>query len=128
MLFFLLTLAVKNSIINFAMEINYKTKKLAKILNNCSLIERQYGRVAAKKIIMRIDDMAGAENLEEVMKLPGRHHALTGDRKGQFACDLVHPYRLIYEPDNDPLPFDENNMLIYSKVTIVEIIEITDYH
>ena len=31
------------------MEINYKTKKLAKILNNRSLIERQYGRVAAKK-------------------------------------------------------------------------------
>jgi proteic killer suppression protein len=110
------------------MEINYKTKKLAKLLNSSKLIEKYYGRVMAKKIHLRLKTIKFAKNLKEVMKLPGRHHALTGDRKGQFACDLEHPYRLIYEPDNDPLPFDENNMLIYSKVTIVEIIEITDYH
>lgn len=110
------------------MEINFKTKKLGKILNSRKLIEKQYGNIAAKKIIGRLKTMTLAKNLKEVMKLPGRHHALTSNRKGQFACDLEHPYRLIYKPDNDPLPFDENNMLIYSKITIVEIIEITDYH
>ena len=110
------------------MEINFKTKKLGKILNSRKLIEKQYGNIATKKIIGRLKTMTLANNLKEVMNLPGRHHALSGNRKGQFACDLVHPYRLIYEPDNDPLPFDENNLLIYSKVTIVEIIEITDYH
>ena len=72
--------------------------------------------------------MAIVENLEKLMALPGRHHPLTGHRNGQFACDLEHPYRLIYQPDNEPLPIDDNNALIYSKVTIVEIIEITDYH
>ena len=68
------------------------------------------------------------DNLADAMHLPGRHHSLTGDRQGQFACDLKHPFRLIYEPSNKPLPIDENNNLIYNKVSIVEIIEITDYH
>ena len=109
------------------MEIEIKTKKLAKILNNAKLIAKHYGN-SAKKIKIRLDDLAMVDNLADAMTLPGRHHPLTSDRKGQFACDLVHPFRLIYEPSNDPLPIDENNNLIYSKVTIVEIIEITDYH
>ncbi len=109
------------------MEILFKTQKLAKVLNNAKSIERKYGR-SASKIKQRLDDMAMADNLQELMNLPGRHHPLTGDRQGQFACDLVHPYRLIYEPANEPLPVDENNALVYTQVTIVEIIEVTDYH
>ena len=81
-----------------------------------------------KKIKQRLDDMAMADNLQELMQLPGRHHPLKGERKGQFACNLEHPYRMIYEPADDPLPIDDTNALIYEKVTIVEIIEITDYH
>lgn len=109
------------------MEIFFKTKKLAKILNSSKLIAKHYGN-SAKKIKMRLDDMKMADNLEELMKLPGRHHPLIGDRKGQFACDLEHPYRLIYEPANEPLPVDEMNALIYSEITIVEVIGIADYH
>ena len=109
------------------MKIFFKTKKLEKVLNNSKLIDKTYGN-SAKKIKQRLDDMAMADNLEELMKLPGRHHPLSGDRKGQFACDLVHPMRLIYEPANEPLPIDETNALNYSQVNIVEIIEITDYH
>ena len=109
------------------MEIFFKTQKLAKILNSHERINRKFG-AAARKIRQRLDDMAMADNLEVVMSLPGKHHPLKGDRKGQFACDAGHPYRLIYEPCNDPLPLDENNNLIYRMVTIVEIIEIIDYH
>jgi len=109
------------------MEILFRTKKLAKILNNDRLLSKHYGHLATK-IKIRLDDMAAADNLEVVMSLPGRHHPLKGDRKGQFACDLIHPYRLVYEPANDPLPVDETNALIYNKVTIVAIINIEDYH
>jgi len=109
------------------MEINFKTRRLATVLNNSKQIDRKYGS-SAKKIKMRLNDMAIVENLEKLMALPGRHHPLTGDRDGQFACDLEHPLRLIYQSDNEPLPIDDNNVLIYSKVTIVEIIGITDYH
>ena len=109
------------------MEIYFKTKKLAKVLNNRNLLERNYGK-SAKKIKNRLDDLAMVDNLQDAMHLPGRHHPLTGDRKGQFACDLEHPFRLIYEPANEPLPIDENKALIYKEVTIIEIIEVTDYH
>lgn len=109
------------------MEIFYKTKKLAKVLNSSKLIDKSYGK-SAKKLKIRLDDMAISENLKELMALPGRHHHLAGGRKGQFACDLEHPFRLVYEPANEPLSTDKNDALIYKKVTIVEIIEVTDYH
>ncbi len=108
----------------------FQNKKLGKILSKSKLIEKEYGS-SAKKIKNRLDDIKNVDNLLELMKLPGKHHLLIGDRDGQFACNLVHPFRLIYEPDNHPLPIDNNNLLIYSRVTsvtIVEIIEIIDYH
>ncbi len=109
------------------MEIFYKTKKLAKVLNSSKLIDKTYGK-SAKKLKMRLDDMAMVNNLKELMALPGRHHPLIGDRKGQFTCNLEHPFRLVYEPANEPLPTDENDALIYTEISIVEIVEVTDYH
>ncbi len=85
------------------MQINFKTKKLAKLLNSSRQIEKHYGTVMAKKIQIRLKEMSFAKNLEEIMLLPGRHHPLTGNKKGLFACDLEHPYRLMYKPDNSPL-------------------------
>jgi len=110
------------------MDIIVVNKKLKKILEDKDKIRKKYGTKMAEKIMQRIDDMKSAENLEILMKLPGNHHPLTGDRKGQFACNLVQPYRLIYRPANDTLPIDDNDNLIYSEITIVEIIEIVDYH
>jgi proteic killer suppression protein len=103
-------------------------KKLKKILEDKNEIIKKYGFKMAGKIMQRIDDMKFAENLEILMKLPGNHHPLKGDRKGQFACDLVQPYRLIYKPGNDPLPINDDGMLIYSDITIIEILEIVNYH
>jgi proteic killer suppression protein len=110
------------------MDIIVNNKKLRKILEDENKIRKKYGIDMAEKIMQRIDDMKCAENLEILMKLPGNHHPLTGDRKGQFACNLVQPYRLIYRPANDTLPIDDNGNLIYSEITIVEILEIVDYH
>jgi len=110
------------------MDIIVNNKKLRKILEDKSKIRKKYGIDMAEKIMQRIDDMKSAGNLEILMKLPGNHHPLTGDRKGQFACNLVQPYRLIYRPANDTLPINDNGNLIYSEITIVEILEIIDYH
>lgn len=109
------------------MEIFFKTKKLATVLNSSNLTDKNYGK-SGKKIKIRLDDLAAVDNLKDAMDLPGRHHPLSGNRKGQFACDLAHPFRLVYEPANEPLPIDENNALIYKEITIIEIIEVTDYH
>jgi len=110
------------------MEIYVINKKLKKVLDDRNEIIRKYGSKMAQKISQRIDDMKAAENLEVLMNLPGNHHPLKGDRKGQFACGLVQPYRLIYRPGNDPLPMNDDCMLIYSEITIIDILGIVDYH
>ena len=109
------------------MEIYVVNKKLEKILSDRKKMIRKYGFNMAQKIMQRIHDMKVVENLAVLMDLPGNHHSLKGDRKGQFACDLEHSYRLIYRPGNNPLPINENGMLIYSEITIINILEIKDY-
>lgn len=109
------------------MEIKFKTKKLAKILNSKKLIKKHYGK-STQKIMMRLYDINAADNLEILMILPGRYHKLKGNKSNKFACDLKHPFRLIFEPNNDPIPTDHNGNIIYSKVTKIKILEITDYH
>jgi len=59
---------------------------------------------------------------------PARCHELTGDRKGQLSVDLKHPYRLIFEPNNDPRPSKPDGGLDWAMVSAVRILEITDTH
>lgn len=73
-------------------------------------------------------EIKNAENLAVLIRIIGKHHSLVEDRKGQFSCSLSGNVRLIYEPADDPLPLDENKMLVYSDVQSVVIIEIKDYH
>jgi proteic killer suppression protein len=76
----------------------------------------------------RLGDLYDALTLEDVRNLPGNYHELTGDRKGEWACDLDQPYRLIFQPHEDPIPTDENGRYIWLEITAVEIVEITNYH
>lgn len=70
-----------------------------------------------------------AGNLHHVSLLPAaRLHPLKGDRKGQFAVDAKHPYRLIFESNHDPIPVKEDGGVDLSKVTSVIILEVEDYH
>ncbi len=49
----------------------------------------------------------------------GRPHALKGDRAGEFAVDLEGGKRLVFKPDNDPIPLIEDGSIDWSKVTAV---------
>lgn len=69
-----------------------------------------------------------AENLEELRNLPGKWHELKNERKGQWACDLDQPYRLVFEPQEKPIPTDSSGKYIWIEIKAVEIIEITNYH
>ena len=86
------------------------------------------GAVRAEKLQRRLDDMDSVTTLEDTRNLPGHYHELVGDRKGQWACDLDQPYRLIFEPTEKPIPTDESGKYIWSAITIIDIIEITNYH
>lgn len=110
------------------MDITFSNRKLLKMANNERLAIRNLGSVRAKLYKVRLDDIDAAITLEDVRHLPGNYHELTADRKGQWACDLDQPYRLIFQPHEDPIPTDENGKYVWIEITGVEIIEITNYH
>ncbi len=69
-----------------------------------------------EKIHMRIDQIASADTIEMMIQYNiGRCHSLTNNRKGQYAMDLVHPYRLVFEKQGE-------------EIQIAHILEIVDYH
>ena len=98
------------------MHVTYKTKKIEKICTNARAAEKSYGRDMAFKIHQRIDEIMAADTVEMMIQFHiGRCHALTNNRKGQYAMDLVHPYRLIFEKCG-------------AEIQIANILEIVDYH
>ena len=60
--------------------------------------------------------------------MPGNCHALSADRDGQFAVHLWGQYRLIFEPNDEPIPRLEDGGIDRSGVTSVVITEVADYH
>lgn len=95
----------------------FKSKKLE---DNCSSIaraKRVYGDIRAAKIFQRIQEIKSASSIDVlVLNRIGRCHALTQNRAGQYAMDLGHPYRLIFEA----VIADDNEAVC--------VIEIADYH
>ncbi len=98
------------------MDITYKNNKIKKICTNAKSAEKTYGREMADKIQQRIDVIGAADTVEMMIQFHiGRCHPLTQNRKGQYAMDLVHPYRLVFEKKG-------------GKIQIANILEIVDYH
>lgn len=98
------------------MQIKYRTKKIEKICVNVDIATKFYGLNMAIKIHLRIDQISAASNVIELISDSiGRCHELNGNRNGQYAMDLVHPYRLIF-------------VVKGSQINIAEIQEIVDYH
>lgn len=78
---------------------------------------------------IRMAVLASARNLSQVPTTPpDRCHMLRGDRMGQYAVDLVHPYRLIFEPNHDSVPRLPDGGVNLEEVTSITIIEVSDYH
>jgi proteic killer suppression protein len=111
------------------MVIDYKTSWLEKVSTNDSFAKRKLGQRQADELRLRLDDFDAADNLEIIRPLKqARCHELSGDRKGQLSVDLNHPYRLIFEPLNNPTPKKADGGLDWTKVTEIRILEIVDYH
>ena len=110
------------------MEVLFQDNKLKKLAENYSKCQQIMGTIRAKLYIKRLNDLYEVYSLEEVRNFPGRYHELSGNRKGQWACDLDHPYRLIFEPHEKPIPTDESGKYTWLEIKEIEIVEITDYH
>ena len=80
------------------MEVVYKTRALQRFCTDANKARKKYGADMARRINQRVRQLMSAKSVEELIRLrTGRCHALRGDRVGQYAMDLVHPYRLIFE-------------------------------
>lgn len=111
------------------MDILFQTRKIQKICNDFGRLQKEYGQRQAKLIRRRLDELRAADVLADIGRLPpARCHELGGDREGQLAVDLKHPYRLIFEPYHDPIPRKQDHGLDWTRVTVILIIEVEDYH
>ena len=110
------------------MNISFSSRKLEKLANDYKKCQMEMGQVRAKIFNKRLGDISNAHSLEDLRYLPGHYHELTGNRKGQWACDLDQPYRMVFEPHENPIPTDSNGKYIWLEIKGVEIIEVTDYH
>lgn len=98
------------------MDVKYRNKGIEKVCTNASVAEKKYGSNMAEKIHQRIDQIKAAENVEQMIQFKiGRCHPLHQNREGQYAVDLVHPQRLVFEKEGN-------------EIQIANIIEIIDYH
>ncbi len=99
------------------MQIKYKTTKIKMTCTNVTEAEKKYGLKMAIKISLRINQIMAADSIEVLIQYKvGRCHKLKGNRKDQYAMDLVQPFRLIF--------------IVYKEdeIEIASIEEIIDYH
>jgi plasmid maintenance system killer protein len=110
------------------MRIIFQSKKLSKLCEDEKALKRRYGKMSSK-ILLSLDDLRGANTLSDFRTIPQyRCHELTGDRKGQLAIVLMHPFRFIFEPADDPPAKKPDGGIDWNNVKIIQIIEIEDYH
>ncbi len=109
------------------MDIKFQTRKLEKNFGSALDLKKAYGPQMAKTITDKIKDLQKAQNLAELLT-SGRVHRLHLNRDGQYAMVLVHPHRLVFEPNHTPLPRTEDGGVDAGQVTKIMVVEVKDYH
>lgn len=98
------------------LQIVYKSNRLERICTNYAIAKQKYGERMARLIHQRVDELKSAISVDMLVQFSiGRCHPLEGNRKGEYAMDLVHPYRLIFRQNQ-------------TNIQVVRIISIEDYH
>jgi len=111
------------------MEISYSNKKLAKLLNSQKEVLRTYGHDNGNRILARLTQIAAAETLADLAKLPQtRVHEHTNNNDEQISVDVKHPYRLMLAADHPKTPRKPDGGLDWAKITRVSILRIDDPH
>ena len=109
------------------MEIEFKTSRLAKTCSTRKKSVRKWGDRIAKLVGLRLEELASAETLEDFRRLPHTgFHPLKGTRKRQFAVNVGHPHRLVFEPAVPP-PKAADGSLDLAAIKAIRVIEVVDY-
>ena len=111
------------------MDVQFRNTKFEKAFSSRKALVQKYGEGMAKKIMIRMGVLQAASSLANISILPPeRCHELSGKRKGEFAVDLEHPWRLIFRPTHDPVPLKEDGGIDIHRVTTITILSVEDYH
>jgi len=109
--------------------ITFRTTRLRKIFNCRQNLVREYGERNAACIALRMAVLSQAPSLAAVPTgKPDRCHELKGNRRGQFAVDIVQPYRLLFRPSLNSSEARKGGRIELSQVTAIVIIGVEDYH
>jgi proteic killer suppression protein len=109
-------------------KITYKTNKLERQLTVAKEMQKAFGTMA-KKVNQRMKELRASSNLEVMKTIPAANcHELKGDRQGEFAVNISGNYRIIFEPDHDPLPLKEDNSIDCIRIIDIRILGTEDYH
>lgn len=109
------------------MEVLFESERAKGAFSDQHALQRAWGSEGARRIALRLQQLAAAPSLAQMRTLPGRCHELEGDRKGQLAIDVHHPYRLIFRPTANPPRAKPDGGLDWSAVDSVTILEVVDY-
>lgn len=110
------------------MEVLFADAKLRASLTGQRELARRWGPEGAKKITLRLQQLAATPTLDHMRALPGRCHELSGDRRGSLAVDVHQGFRLVFRPSDDPPPAKTDGGLDWTAVGSVIVTEIVDYH
>jgi len=108
------------------LDVDY-TKELKPILTRERELKRHYNKLASA-IATRIKELQATSTLDDMRFLAGKIEELKGQRKGQFSIRLSANFRLIFEPNHDPVPTKADGGISWVAVTRVKILEVEDYH
>ena len=110
-------------------DITFRTSRLARVFNSDRDLKRTYGDRMTRRIQTRMAILKNSRTLDLVPTTPpDRRHQLTGDRRGQFAVDLVHPRRIVFVPNHHPVPLRDDGGMDLEQITAITILEVVDYH
>ncbi len=109
-------------------DISWSDRKLQKSCSSDKDGKRTFGADQWKVLKRRIVSLEVAPTLADMQSVPGRFHELSADRAGQFSLDLRGSYRLIFEPDHEPVPLVDAGGIDRTLVTKIVITEVADYH
>lgn len=105
------------------------SQQMARTCASPARMRRKWGPERGKKVKLRLDQMAAAASLAELITLPqARCHQLGANRDEQFSLDLDGPYRLIVEVDHEPVPQHADGGIDLDRVERLLVLEIVDTH
>ncbi len=110
------------------MIILFADNRLEREFNSATLLQKRHGAVRARTIQRRLAQLAAADVLEDLRHLPGRCHELTGDLASLLALDLDGPYRLLFEPADEPIPHKPDGGVDWTRVAAIRIVGVENYH